>query len=53
VQDGDLDVLVVWFGIETDQSEDAPYKEEGEQMPIVATQSRDPVLAPFTPLRSR
>jgi hypothetical protein len=29
-QDGDLDVLVVWFGTEADQSEDAPYKEEDD-----------------------
>ncbi len=29
-QDGDLDVFVVWFGTETDQIEDASYKEKGK-----------------------
>src|ERR1700704_863222 len=29
-KDGNLDVLIVWFGTETDQPEDASYKEEDD-----------------------
>jgi hypothetical protein len=29
-QDGDLDVLVVWFGTEADQPKDSSYEEEHE-----------------------
>jgi len=28
-KNGDLDILVVWFGTEVDQPEDVSYKQEG------------------------
>jgi hypothetical protein len=30
-QDGNLDVLVVWFGTETDQPEDVSHNEEDDR----------------------
>jgi hypothetical protein len=54
-QDGNLDVLVVGFKTETPDGERAVRRERrwwrpcrsSCQMPIVAAQSSDPVLAPF------
>jgi hypothetical protein len=30
-QDGDLDVLLIWFGTEADQTENVPYNEEDDR----------------------